>query len=278
MSKLRELKSKRESILSIIKLTNAMVLVSTIKSKSALKKLTFFKEYYDQLKKIGLSISQNVESIKTLKNYDNSLIIIITSDRGFVGGYNLNLFHLLKDNYKKGDKLIVLGRKGENYVKNNFKNVELYEGSIFNKYNLDHLAEKIHDAYYEENMNVKIIYTKYENQISYQAKILNLLPLNDLDLFKFEDQKEQKKINFRFEPSSEEVLDRFINLFLSSTIELLFKESIVSEESSRRIAMENSTNNGKDMLIDLNLKYNKERQNKITQEIIEINSSNEAIN
>ena len=84
-----------------------------------------------------------------------------------------------------------------------------------------------------------------------------------------------KKINkeLLLEPSSEEVLDSLVPFYLETSIKSLMFESMLSEQASRRTAMENATDNATELEEKLTLEFNKSRQAAITQEITEISGA-----
>jgi len=135
----------------------------------------------------------------------------------------------------------------------------------------DEISMRLMKAYFEDT-EIKSVYTKYESQIDFKATIKILLPVTIS-----EDDNLETITNIDFEPSANNILLSMLPLYLSASLNGLIKESEVSEHSARRVAMENATTNGEEIMNDLNVQYNKQRQAKITQEISEIVGGTEAL-
>lgn len=119
---------------------------------------------------------------------------------------------------------------------------------------------------------IKLVYTKYVNKVLFEPTELRLFPIIK------NEKAPVSKSQITFEPSAELILETTVNLYLNTVLYGTIVESQVSEQASRRNAMENATNNGNDLRSSLSLKYNRERQAAITQEISEIVSGANAQN
>jgi F-type H+-transporting ATPase subunit gamma len=123
---------------------------------------------------------------------------------------------------------------------------------------------------------VKLVFTEFVSTINYKPMVLDLLPLA-LEDKEEEDKKAEDVIIFRYEPSPESVLNYLIPKYIASVIYGATIEASASEQGSRRVAMENATDNAEDMIDELDLMYNRARQASITQEITEIVSGADAL-
>lgn len=265
MANLKDLKTKQSSIQSINKITGAMQMVSIAKAQKAVKNMRSYKSYYEKVNDIILDIYYDMPKI----DYDNTFWIVITSDLGLVGGYNTNIWKLLKENYKKKDKIIFVGSKS-NYISKMFKESKLISHEDIN-HNRDLIFQKSLEAHFDKKMDVKIIYTKYVSQITFEPKVETLLPLQ------IENDKKTNISEIEFEPSQEVVLKKAMEIYLQTKFIYLYRESIASEHASRRMAMENATKNGEELLKNLKIEFNRLRQSQITQEISEIIGGAEAL-
>ena len=131
----------------------------------------------------------------------------------------------------------------------------------------DYILNEYNKGTYKE---VHIIYSEYKNSLVFLAKDFMLLP------FKHEE-KDIKGYPPIMEPSEKELLDEMIPFYLRSEIYAKLFESSVCEQAARSNAMENATNNAKDLLDDLKIEFNKARQSAITQEIIEIVAASKGV-
>lgn len=122
----------------------------------------------------------------------------------------------------------------------------------------------------KEIERIKLVYTKFINNILFQPTALQLLPIAKIN--------PQQNSLFEFEPDAQTVLETTILLYLNTIIYSAISESQVSEQASRRLAMENATNNANELKDNLTLQYNRSRQAKITQEIAEIIAAADSTN
>ena len=118
---------------------------------------------------------------------------------------------------------------------------------------------------------VNMVYTKFINSLTFEPTLVQLLPISEVV-----DVPNISK-ELLLEPSPEEVLDNLIPFYLSTSIKTLIFESMLSEQASRRTAMENATDNASELQDKLLLEFNKSRQAAITQEITEISGAANAI-
>ncbi len=284
MSQLSNIKSQIQSIDSISKITKAMELVSTAKLKKISKNLLDIKVYFSEVYQIFNEIIKSVNDSKYLvqKNFqeNKTLWIIINSNIGLCGGYNLNVNKLVMKHIKPEDEIFAIGSKAKSYFLNHKKNVVKSMDVNINFSNEDskEYAFSLHDDFLNKKYDsIKIAYTSFINNVNYEAKILDLLPIVKIKSDK-EILKNNAAVLIEFEPSVEEILEGTIILYLNTILYSTVLESQVSEHISRRVAMENATNNANDLKDKLVLMYNRKRQDGITQEITEIVSGSDAQN
>ncbi len=283
MSSLKEIKDKKKSITSINKITKSMQLISIAKSKRAINEMKEYREFYTSLLNIVYKIIDDEKNKIVEENEKNSIWIIFGSDLGLAGSYNSNIIKLAKSSIKKNDKLIIIGEKLFSLKKD--KNDICFSLNDFQKRkNIYKILIRLKESYIDHNMNVNVINTRYISQLEFKPRIFNLLPITkksfkDLDVFLDRNIKktiEENKI-LEFEPSKKDLLKEIVDIYIETSLNSFLKESIASEETSRRVAMENASKNGEDILDELKIKFNRIRQNKITQEISEIIGGAEAL-
>jgi F-type H+-transporting ATPase subunit gamma len=281
MAQLKKLKEQQTSIKSINKITKAMKLVSTAKAQKALKRLKGYKNYYLQIGNVVDDIAKDVLQKKTFKG---TTFIFFTSDLGLVGGYNSNIIKLVKKEFNpKTDKLIVIGKKGNSFIKEliakNFpkeKIVSIQSVEFVEAKNLSSNVRSLLSDYLEKNLKIVCVYTKYISQISFEPSIKTLLPI-EINKNNANNNKDKISSVTEYEPEKEILLKEILSIYLESLLFGYYLESITSEHTSRRVAMENATKNGDDMLKKLSIAFNRERQAKITQEISEVIGGAEAL-
>jgi F-type H+-transporting ATPase subunit gamma len=114
---------------------------------------------------------------------------------------------------------------------------------------------------------VQVVYTKFINSLIFQPTTMTLLPLS---LTTFTNEKKITKQPPLIEPDPLSVFEKLVPFYLKNTLYASLIESQVSEQSSRRNAMEKASDNADELVEQLQLEFNKQRQANITQEIAEI--------
>ncbi len=269
---MQETKRRIQSVKVISKITKAMKLVATAKLRRAKKNFDDIREYYEAVDKTVSELLINVRDVKKIfpkVAKEKTLYIAITSDLGLCGSYNSNVLKLLKHNLKADDILVMIGTKGNNHMlslnrKPDFTFLKTGDKPSYEVSNT--ISREVLSQFYSGNINkVRLIYTKYVNTLTFIPTITDILPVVNK-----ETDKDAISQNYEFEPDAETVLKKTIPLYVSSLIFGALAESQISEQSSRRTAMESATDNADELTKDLELKYNRARQGAITQEISEI--------
>lgn len=279
----KEIKARIKGISSTKQITNAMELVSTSKLKRARVKLEKSRPYYN-------IILENIQDIlgleKDLKHplldkreIKNSLYIVASADRGLAGGYNSSVIRLAENSIKNNQhdsKIIAIGLKARDYFKKrNYQVVDEFLGISEEPHFYDArlIGEKALELYENKEVDeINIVYTSFVNTINQEAKILKLLPSEEV-----KGSSDVKRRLVEFEPSTEEVLSYLIPKYIQSSIFGALIEASASEQAARRLAMEAATENAEEMIEDLNISFNRARQAAITMEISEIVSGADAL-
>ena len=267
MATLRQIKEKQNSVATINKITKAMQLVSSAKSQKAIKAK---KEYDDYFNKVEKMIGEVSGSKETRKDFKSVYWVLVVSDLGLAGGYNNNVLKTLKANMKNDDEILIIGQKGKSFKKQNPNKIEVLPlEHLEHSHKLEDITIKIKAAHYDNDYEVKVLYTKYISAIEFLPSIKTILPIQPLVVENTEKESKQLAITI-FEPERSKLLKQLEGLYIHSFLVNIFKETQASEHSARKNAMEAATKNGEELLDALNIEYNRGRQAKITQEISEI--------
>ncbi|CCQ94690.1 ATP synthase gamma chain [[Clostridium] ultunense Esp] len=279
----RDIKRRIRGISSTRQITKAMELVASAKLRKARERLEKSRPYYNTVYE---NIQQVLKDTKNLnhpylkaRKGDRAVYIVVSADRGLAGGFNSNINRLVEDEIRnKKDKvsLVTVGLKGRDYFKRRGYNVIGEFLHITEEPSFSHakaIGNLIMDIYEKGEVDkVYIAYTKFITTISQEAKLIRILPNDELK----EGQAEKNAI-IEFEPSPDEVLDYLIPKYIQSVIYGALIESSCSQQGARRTAMESATDNAEEMIDELQLSYNRARQAAITAEISEIVSGAEAL-
>lgn len=272
---LNKVKKRIVTVEATKKLTSAMKLISSVKFSKLSKEIMIHQDYYHYLKDLASTCfsaakvnSLDVPYIKKNEGSQKRLIVVVSSSMGMCGAYNINIKKLLESEYKKGDELLIIGKnliqdlEGDN-IKINDSFADILDNlTISNLRILSHyLIEKFEEKEYRE---IILLYTKYQNPISFVPKKSSILPVE------FNFDKKNGLNNGDFEPGLVSFTHEFTRLYIVTDLYFKIFESYLSEVASRRNAMDNADKNAKDLIEKLTLEFNKARQASITQEITEV--------
>ena len=274
-----KIKKRISSVSGTLKVTSAMKLVSTVKLKKWKNKMLANREYAENLFGATNLVLSYAKKAKTPFNVvndqtDKNLYVIVSSTLGLCGSYNNNLFKLADATIKAKDDAIILGRKGIlHYENGEFTKIEGFEeySSIENSSLINSLTELVISEYLKGKYHeIHLIYSEYKNSLVFLPKDFKLLPLKET---------ETDALGFApiLEPDEISLVNELVPIYIKSIIFSKLLESEVCEQAARSNAMENATNNAKDLLDQLQIEFNKARQSAITQEITEIVSAANAV-
>lgn len=213
----------------------------------------------------------------------NVEILLITSDRGLAGGFNANVIRKVSRFLKeegaqyKSVTLSTIGRKGHDFFKNRAAGFRKDNPGLLTKVSYESAAEvarELSARFIKGEVDaVYICYNEFRSAIS-QAVVFNqMLPFEAAA----KGDTAGATIDFDYEPSSQEVLNKLLPQAMAIQVYRALLESIASEHGARMTAMENATTNASDMIGKLTLFYNRTRQAVITKELMEIVSGAEAL-
>ncbi len=257
---IKQLRTRIKSVDSTLHLTKAMGLVASSKIRRATESMNKGIEYSDALSETVEMLSTYEECRKSpyMANRDSGrlCLVVIAGDRGLAGGYNANIFRLMRE-YPEA-KVIPIGKRAcERY------SGELIYAENFNYEKAKAIAEEVCRDFADEKFDrFGIVCTKYHSLMSQEAYVRWLLPL--------ERAADKASSGAIFEPDEITVLNEVIPEYIAGMIISSVKESFASEVAARRVAMDSAGKNAQEMIDRLGLEYNRARQGAITQEITEI--------
>ncbi|KGI56520.1 ATP synthase F1 subunit gamma [Campylobacter sp. MIT 97-5078] len=293
MASLKEIKRKIKSVNNTQKTTKAMKLVSSAKLKRAEEVAKRSKFYAQKIDEVLAEISLNISKIskddkrfiffqeRAVKRLD---IIFITADKGLCGGFNSRTIksvnELMKECRTKGIevRLRAVGKTGIEFFR--FQGIELlktYEHLSSNpsyERACEVINEAVNDFLNKETDQVIIIHNGYKNMIAQELKELHLLPVEPL---KVQDESQISNSTLELEPEGDELMQELMKTYFEYNMYFALIDSLAAEHSARMQAMDNASKNAKEMVKNLNLAYNKARQESITTELIEIISGVESM-
>jgi len=257
-----------------------MGLVSTTKLQKMRMELDNSRGFFLDIKEMSHDIFSEFYSQPKEKN----CVILISSDRGLCGSYNINVSRYAIDLYKQksNSKLIAIGNCGVSVLKKNNIMPDSILSGLSEKLSLESV-KNISDMtleLYKDGYEIYLVYTKFFSAVSFKPVKEKILPLGNIININKDDDKNILKNNRAdviFEPSESSVIDFFVPNYINCIIFEAILEAAVCEQNARMLSMNAATDNADEMISNLNLECNRVRQNQITQELLEIISGANAL-
>ncbi len=284
MASMRDIKRRIKSVNSTQQITKAMNLVASSKLTKAKNRFTDTKPFFQATRNVIADVVKGSKGISNEfmeeREVKNSLIVVITGDRGLCGGYNANV---CKEAYAlskgKNASFITVGSKAREFFSHKKCNIVTSYRDMSEKPDYSDayiLGSKVIDMYTKgEADEIYLVYTRFISTLTNEPEHIKLLPLDPKD-FEGSNAPHSSTLTI-YEPDEESVLEYVIPKYVNTVIFGAMIESAVCELSSRMTAMDSATENASEMIAHLNLVYNRVRQGAITQEITEIVSGSNAL-
>jgi len=293
MASAREMRLRIKSVKNISQVTRALETVSASKVRKAISAMMATRSYATKAWQVLTHVAEQPgrDSLHPLlserKSVNNTLVVVVTGDRGLAGAYNSNAIRFVASRFDKNPvpvKYIAVGRKGRDLLIRRGKNViadfsRLPAAPSFA--DVSAIGRLAVDAYMNgEADEVFLVYTDYVNMARQTTTVKKLLPLELVGeglVEDFENQHNGPHAAYEYEPDMREILDEIIPRFTALQVYQAVLESLASEHAARMIAMRNATENAKELVAGLQLAYNKVRQQSITNDILDIVGGAEAL-
>lgn len=283
MANTLKLKRRIKTAQNVSKTTKAMQLIATSKLKRAQDAALSSRPYVEKLielsKKLSLRATETFTHpyMSQSDNQDKTLLIVLSPDKGLCGGLVTNLLKEYMHFFPDENLITVtLGKKIERSASQS-KNEHVAAfpfGNTLPRFVSVFPLLKIIEEYYltKKVKSVKILYSKFLNFFSQIPTVTTVLPIvlpKETEKTNTISQQNEYQL---FEPQLEKMLPALLKHYLEMVIYQFLLENFLSEQAARMIAMQNATDNARDIISALTLEYNKARQEKITSEILDITS------
>jgi F-type H+-transporting ATPase subunit gamma len=301
MANLKDIRGRIASVKNIRKITRAMEMISAARLRKAEQRIEALRPYADALRRMTARASQAADNIPNLpilqekENVETVGVLLITGDRGLAGPFNSQILRAGNQRMRdlRGDGKEVLwyavGRRGVSSL--DFRGLEIgdsWTGFTDRPSFADarRVADGLASAYVDGKVDrVEIFYNGYISAVNQEVRHETLLPLQQADVIADDDddehddsqnggENEDEHIHDRalwiYEPDPEEILARLVPDYVEISIYRAMLESTASEHGARMSAMRSASDNAADLIDDLTLAANRQRQAEITQEIMEV--------
>ena len=299
----KEVKGRIASVKNIQKITRAMEMVAAARLRRAEQRIEALRPYAGAIRRMTRQAAEaagNVPNVPILRepdNYDKAGVLLVTGDRGLAGAFNSQILRAgmraAQDFESEGldVSFFASGRRGASSLR--FRRREpagAWEGFTDRPAYSDarEIAAALMEAYIDHGVDrVDIFYNRYVSPLSQVVTRETLLPLQEATIFgdsakeSDEEGAEPEETGHsalvEYEPDPDAILQRLVPAYVEISIYRALLESTASEHGARMTAMRNASTNASDIIADLTLQMNRERQAEITQEIMEVVAGAESL-
>jgi len=300
MASQRDIKDRISSVKNIRKITRAMEMVAAARLRRAEQRIEQLRPYADAIRRMtrrAVEAAESIPQLPLLEEHDSTDkvgLLLITGDRGLAGAFNSQIIRngnrRAKELEQDGKEVswYASGRRGVSSIE--FRGLRLAEG--FTGFtdrpaygDARNIAERVVAHYVDGDIDrVEILYNGYVSAMTQEVRHETLLPLQQADVLGEEDEDgeggdgdgddgeavDHSRSLWIYEPDPEEILKRLAPDYVEISIYRALLESTASEHGARMTAMRNASENAAELIDDLTLEANRQRQADITQEIMEV--------
>ena len=299
MASQKDIKSRIGSVKNIRKITRAMEMVAAARLRRAEQRIEELRPYADAIRRMtrqAVSAAESIPNLPILEEHDNIStvgLLLVTGDRGLAGSFNSQIIRAGNTRARELDEDVhwyAVGRRGVSSIQ--FRGFELaggYTGFTDRPAYADarEVADEMIQNYVDGEVDrVEILYNGYISPMTQEVRHETLLPLQQADVLGDEegedegyepgdedsdsDTPDHSRALWIYEPDPEEILKRLAPDYVEISIYRALLESTASEHGARMTAMRNASENAAELIDDLTLEANRQRQADITQEIMEV--------
>ena len=298
MATLKDIRSRISSVKNIKKITRAMEMVAAARLRRAEQRIEELRPYADAIRRMTRRASEAAEKLPKLpileerETISSVGLLLVTGDRGLAGPFNSQIIRAgnRRANQIRADGKEVVwyasGKRGASSLK--FRKLEpagTFTGFTDRPAFSDarEIGDALTSAYIDEKVDrVEILYNGYISPMSQEVRHETLLPLQQADILGGDQEEEeengeggddaqdQSRSLWIYEPDPEEILARLVPDYVEISIYRALLESTASEHGARMTAMRSASDNASELIEDLTLEANRQRQAEITQEIMEV--------
>ena len=307
MASQKDIKARISSVKNIEKITRAMEMVAAARLRRAEQRIEALRPYAAAIRRMtrrAVEAADNIPNLPILQEHDSVErvgLLLVTGDRGLAGSFNSQIIRagnrqrIELESDGKEVHWYASGRRGVSSVE--FRGLTLsggYAGFTDRPTYADarNIADDLTTAYIDGELDrVEIIYNGYISPLTQKVTRETLLPLQQASILETEDEEDDEDLDdqaaddgadhkralVEYEPDPEEILGRLVPAYVEISIYRALLESTASEHGARMTAMRNASQNANDIIDDLTLQMNRERQAEITQEIMEVVAGAESL-
>jgi F-type H+-transporting ATPase subunit gamma len=287
MPNLKAIRKRITTTKNTWKITRAMKLVAAARLRRAQENILRLRPYalqtIDIISSLAAGVDDEVHPLLARREPNKVLLVVLTSDRGLAGAFNSGISKAAFRHYgelmSQGREVTVatVGRKGHEFLRRRNVKITHTLGHVYNALSYDkarEIGEMIIKEYTEQNLDaVYLCYNEFKSAISQKIVVERILPIEPKKV----EEGQAGTPDYTYEPDQKTLLNTLLPLYVNVEVYRALLESVASEHGARMTAMDNATNNAKEMLQSLTLQANRARQAAITTELMEIIGGAEAL-
>lgn len=294
MATLREIRRRIVGVKNTQKITNAMKMVAAAKLRRAQEGILAARPYArkigELLRRLVSQVDPSLNPLLTEREVNSVALVVVTADRGLCGAFNTNIIkaaeHEIRTRYPEEMKsgalrLMTVGKKGTEYFSKRGYNIYSKHVGVFGSLQFGS-ARSIMDGLITGYQNgdfdkVVVIYNEFKSVIQQRIVIEQLLPIPPEETRPETATHPRSQVEYIYEPSSREIIESLVPKHLNFQMWRILLESNAAEFGAKMTAMDNATENAKELIRSLSLSFNNARQAAITKELLEIVAGAEAL-
>jgi F-type H+-transporting ATPase subunit gamma len=282
MASPRELRERIRAVSSTAQITKAMQMVAAAKmfkaQQAALTTRPFARLLYRIQRRATTHARDFTHPLMEVREVRNRAVIVFSTDKGLCGALNTSVFRLAAQFEPGTTKFIAVGKRAAQWAARTGRQL-VAEFTFTDSPRFPEarpIAAVARDLFLKREVDqVQIVATRFVNTLSQEALVLEYLPIGEIKGLKTSREEIEADLagetrEFAFEMSAASVLEYLFGHYLNIYLYQVMLESKASEQSARRVAMKNATDNAMELIDDLTLEYNNLRQGNITKELLDI--------
>ena len=282
MASARDIRGHIRSIGNTAQITRAMEMVAASKMRKAQEAAIEVRPFVQLLYRIQRTATTRAIDFKhpllEVREVRKRAIILVASDKGLCGALNNNVFRLVAEYDPRSTVFITAGRKAAQFIARTRRQLvaDFPYGDTPRFPESRAIAALARDLFLKREVDeVRVVATRFINTLVQQAVALEFLPVTDIRGVQVPGAPPPEsfaadKTEFLFEPTADDIIGYLLGHYLNILIHVVLLNAKASEQSARMVSMKAATDSAVQMIKDLTLEYNKLRQGRITQELLEI--------
>lgn len=279
----RQVRKKIKSVSNVKKITRSMQLVSAIKMKKSQQSAIEARPYHQNLEEIIKKVMKKVEKVHSplfvshTKVESPDLVLLLTANKGLCGSFNVDILRHISAHFDlKKTHFITIGKKGSQFISKlggiinaDFSSsTPLLQSSAIVSYAIKQFLVGTYKR-------VFIVFNTFISTLKTETKSIQILPFH-MEL-PSDGIENKEHTDYLIEPDANAVVETIVQSFIEESVRNAIIQSEAGEHSARMIAMKNATDNANDVIYNLTLLGNKLRQEKITNELLDMVTAKESV-